>query len=132
MNLSPISTGRALGQPLTACFAAQWMAAPAGLDIEQRQRCLRALSVPLRLKLLVLLADGERCVAELVRASGSSQPNVSGHLKLLRQAGLVERRRCGTTVCYRQSDSAEARWARGLWQGLLGAVLPQPAATRPG
>ncbi len=61
----------------------------------------RALSEPTRLRLLNLLMQGERTVGGLVEASGSGQANVSKHLALLRDAGMIGMRKEGlTTVCY--------------------------------
>jgi DNA-binding transcriptional ArsR family regulator len=53
---------------------------------------LRALAEPRRLQILDLLRDGERPVGELVERVGLSQPAVSKHLRVLREAGLVEAR----------------------------------------
>ena len=61
----------------------------------------RALSEPMRLRLLNLLMQGEQTVGGLVEASGSSQANVSKHLALLRDAGMIGMRKEGlTTICY--------------------------------
>ncbi len=61
----------------------------------------RALSEPVRLRLLNLLMQGEHTVGQLVEASGSGQANVSKHLALLRDAGMIGMRKEGlTTVCY--------------------------------
>lgn len=66
----------------------------------------RALSEPMRLRLLDLLRDGERPVGELARACGSTVANVSRHLALLRRHGLVASSRHGTSVSYRLADPA--------------------------
>lgn len=61
----------------------------------------RALSEPMRLRLLSLLMEGERTVGELVSGSGSGQANVSKHLAVLREAGMVGMRKQGLkTFCY--------------------------------
>ena len=61
----------------------------------------RALSEPMRLRLLNLLMQGEQSVGQLVEASGSSQANVSKHLSLLREAGMVGVRKEGlTSICF--------------------------------
>ena len=61
-----------------------------------------ALSDPVRLRLLSLVAAGESgvCVCDLVEPSGRSQPTVSHHLKVLREAGLVESEKRGTWAWY--------------------------------
>lgn len=61
----------------------------------------RALSEPMRLRLLNLLMQGEHTVGRLVEVSGSGQANVSKHLAVLRDAGMIGMRKEGmTTVCY--------------------------------
>lgn len=64
----------------------------------------RGFGEPTRLRLLELLADGERSVGELVRLTGESQPKVSTHLACLRWCGFVESRREHRTVYYRVAD----------------------------
>ena len=60
----------------------------------------RALSEPVRLRLLNTLMQGERSVTQLVEASGTGQANVSKHLAVLRDAGMVAMRREGLmTMC---------------------------------
>ncbi|HEX3883862.1 MAG TPA: metalloregulator ArsR/SmtB family transcription factor [Stellaceae bacterium] len=74
---------------------------------------LRAVAETTRLRLLVLCARGELTVSELAQILGQSQPRVSRHLKLLCEAGLVDRFREGSWVFYRvsagQAASALAR-----------------------
>ncbi|MGD9616454.1 MAG: ArsR/SmtB family transcription factor [Alphaproteobacteria bacterium] len=62
---------------------------------------LRAAAEPSRLRLLVLCARGELTVTELAQILGQSQPRVSRHLKLLCDAGLLDRTREGSWVFYR-------------------------------
>ncbi len=62
------------------------------------------LSEPMRLKLLNLLRDREKCVQELVDATETSQANVSKHLKVMLQAGILSRRSEGTSAYYRVED----------------------------
>ena len=64
----------------------------------------RALADPKRLCVLEQLADGERSVSDLSRDVGCQVPNMSQHLSVLRAAGLVAKRREGTTVFYRLVD----------------------------
>jgi len=60
----------------------------------------RALSEPVRLRLLNTLMQGERSVTQLVEVSGTGQANVSKHLAVLREAGMVAMRREGLmTMC---------------------------------
>lgn len=58
----------------------------------------RILGEPIRIRLLQALQAGELNVTELVAAVGSTQPNVSKHLRLLQEAGLVGRRQIGNQV----------------------------------
>ena len=69
---------------------------------------LRAAGEPTRLRLLVLCAHAELSVSELVQILGQSQPRVSRHLKLLVEAGLLERHREGVSVFYRTDEAGEA------------------------
>ncbi|MBK7995809.1 MAG: winged helix-turn-helix transcriptional regulator [Blastocatellia bacterium] len=64
----------------------------------------KALSEPIRLRILQELHDGEMSVSEITQVIDSSQPNVSKHLKLLQDAGLLARRQEGNTVYYSISD----------------------------
>jgi DNA-binding transcriptional ArsR family regulator len=64
----------------------------------------RAFADPKRLCVLERLAAGERSVSELSRDVGCQIPNMSQHLAVLRQSGLVRSRREGTTVLYRLAD----------------------------
>jgi len=64
----------------------------------------RAMGEPLRLHLLQELEGGERSVSALAESVESTQPNVSKHLKILQDAGLVKRRQQGTMVYYSVAD----------------------------
>ncbi|MDK2123709.1 ArsR/SmtB family transcription factor [Parachitinimonas caeni] len=66
----------------------------------------KALSEPLRLRLLNALREGERKVGELTEICGCSQANVSKHLAILADAGLILREARGTSVFYRVADPA--------------------------
>ncbi|MEU1531096.1 ArsR/SmtB family transcription factor [Streptomyces fagopyri] len=66
-------------------------------------KMFKALGDPVRLRLLSMVASregGEVCVCELTPAFELSQPTISHHLKLLRQAGLIDCERRGTWVYY--------------------------------
>ena len=65
---------------------------------------LRAAGDPTRLRLLLLLREAELTVSELIEIVGQSQPRVSRHLKLLGEAGLLERFKEGSWVFYRAAD----------------------------
>ena len=65
---------------------------------------LRAVAEETRLRILALLADGELSVSDLTDILGQSQPRISRHLKLLVEAGLVERHREGAWAFFRLSE----------------------------
>ena len=66
----------------------------------------RLFAEPTRLRLLDLLSDGERSVGDLTAALGCTQANVSKHLALLADAGVVRRRREGLYSYYAVADAA--------------------------
>jgi ArsR family transcriptional regulator len=76
--------------------------------MEQLLSGLRAAGEPTRLRLLALCAYGELSVSELTQILGQSQPRVSRHLKLLVEAGLLDRFREGAQVYYRIAERTEA------------------------
>ncbi len=83
------------------------------LSADQAVDVLRAAGEPTRLRILALLAREELAVLELCRVLGQSQPRVSRHLKLLAEAGLVERFPDGAWVFYRLTgDGPRAALAR--------------------
>jgi ubiquinone/menaquinone biosynthesis C-methylase UbiE/DNA-binding transcriptional ArsR family regulator len=86
---------------------------------------LRAAAESTRLRLLVLCAEGELTVSELTDILGQSQPRVSRHLKLLCDAGLLDRFREGTWVFYRLAQQAQA----GELARLLVSLAPSSDAT---
>jgi ArsR family transcriptional regulator, arsenate/arsenite/antimonite-responsive transcriptional repressor len=73
-------------------------------DAEQLAAALKAIAEPARLRLLSLIQaqpDHEACVCHLTEPLGLSQPTVSHHLKVLLQAGLVEREQRGSWAYFR-------------------------------
>ena len=66
----------------------------------------RMLAEPMRLRLLNELRDGEKTVTALVEATGAGQANVSKHLSLLADAGMVGRRKEGLNVYYFIADES--------------------------
>ena len=80
-------------------------------DIEMSEKMMalvarrfKTLGEPFRLRLLQLLETGPKSVGELVERLDASQPNVSKHLAILYDAGLVSRERQGTAIVYAISD----------------------------
>lgn len=72
--------------------------------VQQVADYFSVLSEPMRLKLLNLLRTDEKCVQDLVDATETSQANVSKHLKVMMQAGMLTRRTEGTSAFYKVSD----------------------------
>ncbi|MFF3000759.1 ArsR/SmtB family transcription factor [Streptomyces sp. NPDC057950] len=62
---------------------------------------LRVLSDPLRLQIVTLLARESLCTTHLVEETGARQTNVSNHMKVLREAGVVDTEPCGRWMYYR-------------------------------
>lgn len=92
---------------------------PKPLSSPQLLAGLKAAGEATRLRLLALLAGGELNVKDLTRILGQSQPRISRHLKLLSEAGLIERFREGSWVYFRMAeDSAEAGLVRRIVQAL--------------
>jgi len=71
---------------------------------EKQANLMKALSHPVRLHILDLLAQGEACVCHLTAALRQRQPYISQQLMILREAGLVLDRKEGTVVYYRLAD----------------------------
>jgi len=69
-----------------------------------RLKILNALNEDIRLKILELLRKKERTPTEIVKALGTTQPNISGHLRILKNAWLVKSRREGKKVIYSISN----------------------------
>src|SRR6188768_403521 len=82
---------------------------PMTLSTGQAVDVLRAAGEPTRLRILALLSREELAVLELCRVLDQSQPRVSRHLKLLAEAGLVERFPDGAWVFYRLALKSPGR-----------------------
>ena len=87
--------------------------------MEQLLAGLRAAGEPTRLRLLALLARGELTVTELTQILRQSQPRVSRHLKLLCEAGLLERFREGSWVFYRLASGGAVAALAEVLTGLI-------------
>ncbi|MEU6181978.1 ArsR/SmtB family transcription factor [Streptomyces coeruleorubidus] len=62
---------------------------------------IRVLADPLRLRIVTLLAKETLCTTHLVEETGARQTNLSNHLRVLREAGVVETEPCGRYTYYR-------------------------------
>lgn len=97
---------------------------PAGFAFADWLAALEAAGEATRLRILALLAEGELTVTEVMTILGQSQPRVSRHLKLLVEAGLVDRHREGAWAFFRLADSAIARAIR---DGIVATLDPSDA-----
>ena len=78
-------------------------------DIERASRSLKAMSHPLRLKILCTLGDQEISVQDIVEHVGTSQSNISQHLAILRDKGILASRKDANRVYYRVGDARTLR-----------------------
>ena len=104
--------------------------APAGLPhplpdalVDLIARRFRVIGEPMRIKLLDCLRTGEATVQELTNATRASQQNVSKHLGVLHEAGIVSRRKVGNQVFYRVVDDGIFE----LCENVCGSVQRQVA-----
>ena len=73
-------------------------------DIERASRSLKAMSHPLRLKILCVLGNREVSVQDIVENVGTSQSNISQHLAILRDKGILKSRKDANRVYYKVGD----------------------------
>ena len=105
-------------------------------------RVMKALSDPNRVRVLKILQDKELCVCEIQNVLGLAQSTVSKHMKILEDAGLVDRKRQGTWIIYSLADGSESEYAAAMLEKLHGwldhdkelaqlrMALPRAAALR--
>jgi ArsR family transcriptional regulator, arsenate/arsenite/antimonite-responsive transcriptional repressor len=107
----------------TAACCAPLTAQPLSMEqAEQVAPLLKALADPVRLRLMSLVASregGEACICDLNDAFDLSQPTISHHMKVLHEAGLVDRDKRGVWVYYRVRPQALAGLA-----ALIGCPVP--------
>jgi ArsR family transcriptional regulator len=77
-------------------------------------RVMKALSDPNRVRVLKLLQEGELCVCEIQNVLNLAQSTVSKHMKILEDAGLVNREREGTWILYSLADGDESPYAKAM------------------
>lgn len=95
---------------------------------EAAAELLKAMANPQRLRVLCLLAEGERSVGEINAAVALSQSALSQHLAVLREQGLVQTRREAQSIRYSLVEGPVAR----LIHALHDIYCPAPAAASPG
>lgn len=89
---------------------------------ESAARYFALLSEPMRLRILHTICNGEHSVSAIVRATGGTQTGVSRHLALMHHAGVVARRRDGSTVLYRLLDPEFAQICRTMCVRIAGRI----------
>ena len=91
----------------------------------------KALSHPVRRKILVMLRDGPRSSGDIAAAFDMAWPSITAHLAALRDAGLVEAERAGTSIRYRLVMSA-AEEAAAFLMDLMGTGEATAAPVKKG
>ncbi len=81
---------------------------------ESVARYFGVLGEPTRLRILHAICQEEKCVNDIIKATGMAQANVSRHLGLMYQAGLLSRRREGTQIFYRVADQMFVELCRSV------------------
>lgn len=99
--------------------------AAAPLSAENARLMLKALAEPIRLQLIEALGSGERCVCELTAELGMAQSKLSFHLKVLKEARLLNAREDGRWVYY--SLAPQALQELRAWLGVLASRCTTPA-----
>ena len=95
------------------------------LSTERARALLKALADPLRLQVLEALGGGERCVCDITGDLGLSQSKLSFHLRVMKEAGLIEAREQGRWIYYRLQPQAIAQLQ--VWLGDLSHNCSRPA-----
>jgi ArsR family transcriptional regulator len=96
-------------------------------DIEKASRSLKAMSHPLRLKILCILGNQEISVQDIVEQVGTSQSNISQHLAILRDKGILASRKDANRVYYRVGDARTLRLI-GLMREVFCSRQPFPSS----
>ncbi len=97
------------GQPMVANMPEETQLMTREEDIDRASRSLKAMSHPLRLKILCTLKDNEVSVQDIVDNVGTSQSNISQHLAILRDKGILASRKDANRVYYRVGDARTLR-----------------------
>lgn len=87
---------------------------------ESVARYFSVLGEPTRLRILHALCREEKCVNDIIKVTGLAQANVSRHLGLMYQAGLLARRREGTQIFYRVADPMYVELCRTVTTQVVG------------
>src|SRR5258707_5167360 len=122
LELIPAARSQAVAEACAIPLVRERMGETAAAEMAQ---VLKALADPVRLRLVSLIGahqGGEVCVCELTTGFELTQPTISHHLKVLREAGIIDSERRGTWVYYRLVPAALERMA---------ALLSAPAKEAP-
>lgn len=101
MKVAALACGREVGHPMKDSHLKLGLEA-----LEMVATRFRLLGEPMRLRILQELQRGEMSVTQLTEAVESTQPNVSKHLKILQEAGMVARRAEGNCAYYSIADES--------------------------
>lgn len=94
--------------------------------IETAARALKSIAHPLRLKILCVLGENEVCVQDIVEAVGTSQSNISQHLAILRDKGVLQTRKNANRVFYRICDQRTLQLIALMRELFCGVSPPGP------
>lgn len=75
------------------------------LVLKRQAEILKAIAHPLRIAIIEFLKDGQQCVCDIAKYSGSERSNVSRHLSVMVNAGILESRKEGLNVIYKLKTS---------------------------
>jgi DNA-binding transcriptional ArsR family regulator len=92
---------------------------------ESTARYFSVLGEPTRLKILHVICQEEKCVNDIIRATGLLQANVSRHLGLMYQAGLLSRRREGTQIFYQVAEPLFVELCRSISVQVASRLSPE-------
>ena len=70
------------------------------MDNNEKAKIFKALSNPMRLEIVEMLLDGEKCVCEITEKLSYEQPHISKGLKVLKNAGIIKDNKIGLNVYY--------------------------------
>ncbi|MCF7803459.1 MAG: metalloregulator ArsR/SmtB family transcription factor [Candidatus Marinimicrobia bacterium] len=86
------------------------------IDYQKESEILKALSNPIRLKIIDAIREREVCVSSLEEITGASQSCVSQHLSVLRNLGMVETSRNGNLICYSLNNRLAERIVNSIYE----------------
>lgn len=98
--------------------------------MKQYVRVMKAVSDLNRVRVLKILEGGPLCVCEIQEVLGLAQPTVSSHMKILEDAGLVNKERQGTWMIYSQADGTDSVYAKIMLATIKGWLNEDPELRR--